>query len=182
MLTFCGISVTDMGTARLSRGFTLIELMIVVAIMGILAALALPQYQNYVVKSKLTEATTDLDVAKNAVTEAYEAGNYTFPTTANPPVPTGTTGAGGVLMNAKYVSAIAYNSAGGTGAGSSASIVVTLGGTHNPAVDGNFVGVFGTGNGDGTVSWECGTANAATDTSAGANQTMYPYLPAACQN
>lgn len=160
----------------------MIELMMAVAIMGVLASIAIPQYQNYLVKSKLTEATTDLDAAKNAVTEAYEAGNYAFPTTANPPVPTGSTGAGGVLMNAKYVSAIAYNSAGGSGAGSSASVVVTVGGTNNSAVDGNFVGIFGTGNGDGTVSWRCGTANASTDTSAGANQAMYPYLPAACQN
>ena len=171
-----------MGAARLSRGFTLIELMMAVAIMGVLASIAIPQYQNYLVKSKLTEATTDLDAAKNAVTEAYEAGNYTFPTTANPPVPTGSTGAGGVLMNAKYVSAIAYNSAGGSGAGSTASVVVTLGGTNNPAIDGSYVGIFGTGNGDGTVNWQCGTANASTDTSAGANQAMYAYLPATCQN
>ena len=55
---------------RVQKGFTLIELMIVVAIVGILAAVALPVYNNYMVKSKLTEATTTLDAARVAVNEA----------------------------------------------------------------------------------------------------------------
>jgi type IV pilus assembly protein PilA len=36
--------------------------------------------------------------------------------------------------------------------------VLTLGGTNNPSVDGKLIGIFGTGGGDGTVSWQCGTA------------------------
>jgi len=51
------------------RGFTLIELMIVVAIVGILAAIAIPQYQDYTIRSRATEILTLMDPAKVAVSE-----------------------------------------------------------------------------------------------------------------
>jgi type IV pilus assembly protein PilA len=54
---------------RVQQGFTLIELMIVVAIIGILAAVALPAYQDYTVRSRVSEAMVFADAAKSAVAE-----------------------------------------------------------------------------------------------------------------
>ena len=64
----------------IQKGFTLIELMIVVAIIGILAAVALPAYQDYTVRAKVTEVILAASGAKTGVAEAY-AANGAMPTT-----------------------------------------------------------------------------------------------------
>ena len=64
------------------QGYTLIELMIVIAIVGILAAVALPAYQDYTVRAKMSEPMALLSEAKTTISEFYTANGGTFPANA----------------------------------------------------------------------------------------------------
>ena len=59
----------------LQKGFTLIELMIVVAIIGILAAVALPAYQDYTIRAKMSEVILAASACRTSITEVYQSGN-----------------------------------------------------------------------------------------------------------
>jgi type IV pilus assembly protein PilA len=72
------MQVADMGTVKPVRGFTLIELMIVVAIVGILASIAIPSYQDYTVRAKVTQGLSLSNGPKMAVEDAW---------TSNPVLP-----------------------------------------------------------------------------------------------
>src|SRR4029077_12075448 len=68
LLTHQGVSMK-----KVQQGFTLIELMIVVAIIGILAAIAIPAYQDFTIRSKVTELINAAGVCKTSVAEYYQA-------------------------------------------------------------------------------------------------------------
>jgi type IV pilus assembly protein PilA len=95
---------------QLQKGFTLIELMIVVAIIGILAAVALPAYQDYTVRAKVSEVVLAASACRTSVTEVYQSTNTaSLPTGGN----WGCEFAAGASQGpTKYVAAIQTNPAG----------------------------------------------------------------------
>lgn len=93
----------------LQQGFTLIELMIVVAIIGILAAIAVPAYQDYTLRSRVSEGASLASAARTAVDVSYsEIGSLSLIPANNTSLGLATAGS----YNAKYVSAVSVGANG----------------------------------------------------------------------
>ncbi|MBZ0072216.1 MAG: pilin [Gammaproteobacteria bacterium] len=142
---------------KMQQGFTLIELMIVVAIIGILAAIALPAYQDYTIRSKVSEGLSLAAAAKVAVTET-NASLGTMPAdNAAAGLPVATTISGNAVTSvtvANGVITILYNA--------------TLGGS--PSFNGSTITLTPTVT-DGSVTWACEVDAA----------TKNKYVPANCR-
>lgn len=140
---------------RIQQGFTLIELMIVVAIIGILAAVALPAYQDYTVRAKVSELMLAVSAGKTPVAEFYQIKGS---------IPN----AGSVAIDSqtsKYVASVAWN---GT-----AIVGTSQTGMGNTAADSKTIALTPAAAGGGVLNWTC--APGATD------PMPKKYLPASCK-
>ena len=164
---------------KVQQGFTLIELMIVVAIIGILAAIAIPAYQDYTVRAKVSEAIVAADAVKIAVGEGFQTDGVTG--IANVAADWTATKAGTPQVQSKYVSNITMTNTG--------EITVTLAttsaqsGLPGDAINTqltfspNVQGVAPVDTNQGAVDWACVTSSGNTAASRGLGNAIAPATP-----
>jgi type IV pilus assembly protein PilA len=164
---------------KVQQGFTLIELMIVVAIIGILAAIAIPAYQDYTIRAQVSEGMSLAAAAKAAVAEDFLNEGVPPADRAD----AGMTGAAGDTSG-KYVTGVGV---------ANGVITITYGNEGNAQITGKTLTMTPYESVDLSVVWRCGNAPAPTGAALlgtkGGAATAYvaptvpnQYLPAACRN
>jgi type IV pilus assembly protein PilA len=156
---------------KISQGFTLIELMIVIAIIGILAAIAIPAYQNYTIRSQVTEGLTLGDGWKTAITEYYA-------TTGNWPAQAQLTGT--CVSAGKYETAVTVTTGG--------VVQITYGNQANSKISGCNLAIVPYVNANSDILWKCGTAAVPSSAATMATGAVFSttvsaqYLPTSCHS
>ena len=142
----------------MQKGFTLIELMIVVAIIGILAAVALPAYQDYTVRAKVSEVILAASSAKTAVAESAQVNSQM-------PLSTGASALVVDTQASKWVSQVVYSFT-----DASTGVITVTTSANDNKINGVTVTMTGVLQGNGQVVWTCR-----------AGTIDVKYLPASCK-
>ena len=153
------------------KGFTLIELMIVVAIIGILAAVAIPAYQDYTIRTQVTEGLNMAAGTKNTIGDFHSSRGYLADSH----------GSYGLPLSSSYVG----NYVTGIAVGNSGGITITYGNKVNAKVTGQTLGINPGENPAGGLVWLCGNtstpSNVTAKSTAGTTNLDNKYLPSDCR-